>query len=126
MHHMYTVGMDVDTFFVLFEIVIFLIIIWLFAGTFIKSMIPLTLSVLGKMSLLDHLFVINKQSAGNLGPFGPPWGASPPPEPVGLGGGPEAPRRWRPPFPRWGGRGPLFSSRCSISRIFRLLLLCLL
>jgi len=79
-HHMYTVGMDVDTFFVLFEIVIFLIIIWLFAGTFIKRMIPLTLSVIGKMSLLDQThaarpqtyglgaawqLVINKQSAGN-------------------------------------------------------------
>jgi hypothetical protein len=71
MHHLFTVGMDVDIFrIVSFEVVMLLIIIWLFAGNFIQSMIPLTISVIGKISLLDYLsafgsFDIDKQSAGN-------------------------------------------------------------
>jgi hypothetical protein len=74
-HHLFTVGMDVDILKVSFELVIPLIIIWLFAGNFIKSMIPLTISVIGKISLLDDrqwprangAVVLNhdKQSAGN-------------------------------------------------------------
>ncbi len=60
----------VDTLLVSFEVVMLLIIIWLFAGNFIQSMIPLTISVIGKISLLDYLSAfgsldIDKQSAGN-------------------------------------------------------------
>lgn len=85
MHHLFTVGMDVDILRkVSLEAVMLLIIIWLFAGNFIKSMIPLTISVIGKISLLEYssdygseltryvssvpvgsVLHIDKQSAGN-------------------------------------------------------------
>lgn len=85
-HHMYSVGLDVDTISVSLKMVTFLFIIWLFAGNFIEKQSPPTLSVVGiifnfnlingfllwlfinknKLSQSIKLFSLNgKQSADN-------------------------------------------------------------
>lgn len=78
-HHMYSVGLDVDTFLVSLVLVTELIIIWLFAGNFIilmSKLSPPTFSVVGKilnyfskLKLFGYGLAIklieNKLSAGN-------------------------------------------------------------
>lgn len=71
-HHMFTVGMDVDTFLVSKVMVILLFIIWLYAGNFVEKVSPPTINVVGKISSLSFnntpfsgFYFNDKQSAGN-------------------------------------------------------------
>ena len=48
-HHMFSVGLDVDTFLVSLDMVTYLIIIWLFAGNFLLRVSPPVVTIVGKI-----------------------------------------------------------------------------
>jgi hypothetical protein len=48
-HHMFSVGLDVDTSLVSLDMVTFLIIIWLFAGNFLLRVSPPLFILVGKI-----------------------------------------------------------------------------
>jgi LAGLIDADG endonuclease len=72
-HHMFSVGLDVDTSLVSLDMVTYLIIIWLFAGNFLLRVSPPMFSIVGKIfnsnliiNNLYFLFQLNeKKSADN-------------------------------------------------------------
>jgi hypothetical protein len=72
-HHMFSVGLDVDTFLVSLDMVTYLIIIWLYAGNFLLRVSPpmvtivgkIFFSYFGKMQLFALFPILKKKSAEN-------------------------------------------------------------
>jgi hypothetical protein len=73
LHHMFSIGLDVDTFLVSLNMVTYLIIIWLFAENFLKRVSTTMFSIVGKIfnsnlinNNLSVIFRLNeKKSADN-------------------------------------------------------------